>query len=128
MSTIDRREFLKIAGAGAGALVAGCATAPALLRPGRPGHDVVVVGAGAWGGWTALNLRRLGARVTLIDMLGPGNSRSTSGDETRGVRSSYGDRPHGELWMQWARVAMQRWRQWGFSWRRRRRATRRAAP
>ena len=37
--------------------------------------------------------------------LRPGNSRSTSGDETRGVRSSYGDKPGqlGELWMLWAR-------------------------
>ena len=54
----------------------------------------------------------MGARVTLVDMFGPGNSRSTSGDETRGVRTSYGDRPHGELWMQWANVAIDRWKQW----------------
>jgi glycine/D-amino acid oxidase-like deaminating enzyme len=45
-------------------------------------------------------------------MFGPGNARSTSGDETRGVRTSYGDRPHGELWMQWANVAIERWKQW----------------
>src|SRR4051812_32708052 len=108
--SVPRREFLKVAGVGAGAILSGCA--PAFLKSGRSSSNVVVVGAGAWGGWTALNLRRMGARVTLVDMLGPGNSRSTSGDETRGVRSSYGDRPQGELWMQWARVAMQRWKQW----------------
>jgi len=112
MSELDRRGFLKIAGVGAGALLTGCATAPGFLRSGRSSSNVVVIGAGAFGGWTALNLRRMGARVTLVDMLGPGNSRSTSGDETRGVRSSYGDRPHGELWMQWARLAMARWKQW----------------
>ena len=112
MSELDRRDFLRIAGVGAGALLTGCATAPGFLRSGRSSSNVVVIGAGAFGGWTALNLRRMGARVTLVDMLGPGNSRSTSGDETRGVRSSYGDRPHGELWMQWARLAMTRWRQW----------------
>jgi glycine/D-amino acid oxidase-like deaminating enzyme len=110
MSPLPRREFLKVAGAGAGALLSGCA--PALLKSGRASSNIVVVGAGAWGGWTALNLQRMGARVTLVDMWGPGNSRSTSGDETRGVRSSYGDRPHGELWMQWARIAMDRWKQW----------------
>ena len=112
MTDVDRRDFLKIAGVGAGALLTGCASAPGFLRSGRASSSVVVVGAGAFGGWTALNLQRMGARVTLVDMFGPGNSRSTSGDETRGVRSSYGDRPHGELWMQWARLAAQRWREW----------------
>lgn len=108
---LDRRDFLKVAGAGAGALLSGCATAPGFLR--APGSaNVVVVGAGAFGGWTALHLQRMGARVTLVDMFGPGNSRATSGDETRGVRTSYGDRPHGELWMQWANVAIDRWKQW----------------
>ncbi|MFI5106918.1 MAG: FAD-dependent oxidoreductase, partial [Terriglobales bacterium] len=28
---------------------------------------IVVIGAGAFGGWTALHLLRRGARVTLID-------------------------------------------------------------
>ena len=58
-----------------------------------------------------MNLRRMGAKVTLVDAYGPGNARSTSGDETRGVRSSYGDKTGalGELWMLWAREAMKRW-------------------
>jgi glycine/D-amino acid oxidase-like deaminating enzyme len=54
------------------------------------GSTVAVVGAGAFGGWTALNLLRKGFRVTLIDAWGPGNSRSSSGDETRVIRSTYG--------------------------------------
>ena len=72
---------------------------------------VVVIGAGGWGSFTALNLRKMGAKVTLVDAYGPGNARSTSGDETRGVRSSYGDRTgdQGELWMLWAREAMKKW-------------------
>ena len=74
--------------------------------------DIAVIGAGAFGGWTAYNLRKMGARVTLVDTWGPGNSRSTSGDETRGVRTSYGDRPHGELWARWAREAIKRWKAW----------------
>lgn len=113
MNDLARREFLKIAGAGAGALLTGCATAPGVLRGGRASSNVVVIGAGAFGGWTALNLQRMGARVTLVDMLGPGNSRSTSGDEQRGVRTSYGDRAEfGEQWMKWAYLAIQRWKQW----------------
>ena len=50
---------------------------------------VVVVGAGAFGGWTALSLLRRGARVTLIDAWGAGHSRSSSGDETRLIRAMY---------------------------------------
>src|ERR1039458_6779144 len=105
--TIDRREFLKVAGLQAGLIAAGASSleaaatggertaavdAPAMSKR-RAAYDVVVIGAGCWGGWTALNLQQKGAKVLLIDEWGPGNSRSTSGDETRGMRSSYGDRP-----------------------------------
>jgi glycine/D-amino acid oxidase-like deaminating enzyme len=51
---------------------------------------IVVVGAGSFGGWTALWLRRAGFEVTLVDAWGAGNSRSSSGDETRVIRSTYG--------------------------------------
>src|SRR2546430_5752016 len=53
---------------------------------------IAVVGAGAFGGWTALFLRRQGARVTLLDAWGPGNSRASSGGETRVIRATYGPR------------------------------------
>jgi glycine/D-amino acid oxidase-like deaminating enzyme len=52
--------------------------------------NLVVVGAGAFGGWSALYLLRKGLKVTLIDAWGAGNSRSSSGDETRVIRSTYG--------------------------------------
>jgi glycine/D-amino acid oxidase-like deaminating enzyme len=52
--------------------------------------SVVVVGAGAFGGWTALHLLRTGAKVTLIDSWGPGNSRASSGGDTRVIRGIYG--------------------------------------
>ena len=55
-------------------------------------QHVVVIGAGAFGGWTALFLRRHGARVTLVDAWGPGNSRASSGGETRVIRATYGPR------------------------------------
>ena len=59
--------------------------------PTLPPHaSVVVVGAGAFGGWTALHLLRKGFSVTLIDSWGAGNARSSSGDETRVIRSTYG--------------------------------------
>ncbi len=55
-------------------------------------RHVVVVGAGAFGGWTALHLLRAGARVTLLDAWGPGNGRASSGGETRVIRGTYGPR------------------------------------
>lgn len=60
------------------------------IEPLPIGSRIVVVGAGAFGGWSALYLLRSGYRVTLIDAWGPGNSRSSSGDETRVIRSTYG--------------------------------------
>ena len=86
--SLDRRSFLKkVTAAQAGAVLSAGAA-----RQTRKPADVVVIGAGAFGGWTAYYLRQLGASVRLVDAYGPGNSRATSGDETRGVRSSYGDR------------------------------------
>ena len=60
--------------------------------------SVAVIGAGAFGGWTALHLRNRGAQVTLIDAWGAGNARSSSGGETRVIRAVYGsDRVYVEL-------------------------------
>ncbi len=59
---------------------------------------IAVIGAGAFGGWIALQLRRRGADVLLVDGNGPGNSRSSSGGETRVIRAVYGpDRIYVEL-------------------------------
>lgn len=55
------------------------------------GTHIAVIGAGAFGGWSAYFLNKRGYRVTLIDGWGPGNSRSSSGDETRVIRSTYGN-------------------------------------
>ncbi len=41
-------------------------------KPGTQKH-IIVIGAGAFGGWSALNLVRKGVRVTLIDAIEAGN-------------------------------------------------------
>jgi len=114
---ISRRTFLKASSAGAGLIAAGAPSLSALSGPAllRRHPEVVVIGAGAFGGWTALYLRQMGARVTLVDAYGPGNSRSTSGDESRGIRSSYAER---ELWVRMASLAIERWKQWDHEWAR----------
>jgi sarcosine oxidase len=76
---------------------------------------VAVVGAGAFGGWTALNLLESGARVTLLDAWGPGNSRASSGGETRIMRATYGpDQPYTET----AARALRLWQKYERRWKR----------
>ena len=116
--TIDRRRFIKATTAAGLALGAGAQTVAATGRrrsaavQTTSSPDVVIVGAGVFGMWTALNLQRLGASVTVVDAYGAGNSRQTSGGETRGVRTSYGDRPHGRFWTRWAGEAIGKWIEW----------------
>lgn len=52
--------------------------------------DVIVVGAGVFGTWTATHLQRQGKRVLLVDASGPAHVRASSGGETRMIRSAYG--------------------------------------
>src|ERR1043165_7105440 len=118
-----RRDFLKIAGAGAGAMLVGGSgmsaprKVPGIVPLGAPAvhttaaSEIVVIGAGGWGSFIALNLRQQGHNVTLVDAYGPGNARATSGDESRGVRSSYGDKVGivGDTWCLWARESMKKW-------------------
>lgn len=73
-----------------------------------------MIGAGAFGGWTALHLLQRGAKVTLLDGWGPGNSRSSSGGESRIIRGTYGpSQPYTKM----SARAMQLWkeheRRWG---------------
>ncbi|MGA9447901.1 MAG: FAD-dependent oxidoreductase [Candidatus Sulfotelmatobacter sp.] len=75
---------------------------------------VAVIGAGAFGGWTALHLLERGARVTLLDAWGPGNSRASSGGETRIMRGTYGpDQPYTEL----AARALRLWQKYERRWK-----------
>jgi glycine/D-amino acid oxidase-like deaminating enzyme len=76
-------------------------------------NSVIVVGAGAFGGWTALHLLKKGARVTLLDSWGPGNSRASSGGETRVIRTTYGS---GRIYTQMAARALQLWQEYERQW------------
>lgn len=76
---------------------------------------VAVVGAGVFGGWTALHLLERGARVTLLDAWGPGNSRASSGGETRIMRGTYGpDQPYTQL----AARSLKLWQKYERLWKR----------
>lgn len=68
--------------------------------------DVAVIGAGAFGAWTALHLAEAGLGVTLVDMLGAGNDRSSSGGESRNIRAAYAGNA---FYTRWAREAWDRW-------------------
>ena len=98
---ISRRDFLE-----ATAIV----PAVGAMRQRRRGvMRVAVIGAGAFGGWTALHLRRAGAHVELVDAWGPGNARASSGGETRVIRAIYGNvRRHVEM----AARALAMWQAW----------------
>jgi len=76
---------------------------------------IAVIGAGAFGGWTALQLLERGARVTLIDAWGSGNSRASSGGETRVMRGTYGpDQPYTDM----AARALKLWLKYEKRWKR----------
>lgn len=68
---------------------AAAVAAPALARVDGTA-DVVVIGAGVFGAWTAVQLQRQGKRVVLIDQTGPANARASSGGESRMIRAGYG--------------------------------------
>lgn len=71
-------------------------------------YDVAVVGAGVFGAWTAYVLRREGAKVLLLDAYGPGNSRASSGGESRIIRLGYGP---DEIYTRSAQRSMARWQE-----------------
>ena len=76
---------------------------------------MAVFGAGAFGGWTALELARRGARVTLLDAWGPANPRASSGGETRVMRATYGAH---SVFTEMAIHALHRWRTYEAEWNR----------
>ena len=75
---------------------------------------VAVFGAGAFGVWTALELVRRGAVVTLVDAWGPGNARASSGGRTRVIRATYGSHV---VYTRMAVRALERWQEYDAQWK-----------
>ena len=110
MEKIPRRTILK-----SSALLAGMHVLGNTLSAVSPKLHVAVIGAGAFGGWTALYLLRRGVHVTLLDAWGPGNSRASSGGETRVIRATYGGN---RIYTQMAIRALQLWKENEAKWQR----------
>jgi sarcosine oxidase len=71
-------------------------------------YDVVVIGAGVFGAWTAWHLRRRRRRVLLVDAYGPANARASSGGESRIIRMGYGA---DELYTRWSQRSLAQWKE-----------------
>src|SRR5258706_6229332 len=71
-------------------------------------YDVVVIGAGVFGAWTAWHLARRGRKVLLADAYGPGNSRASSAGESRIIRMGYGA---DELYTRWSMRSLVKWKE-----------------
>ena len=77
-------------------------------------YDVVVVGAGVFGAWTAWHLVGRGQKVLLVDAYGPANARASSGGESRIIRMGYGA---DEIYTRWSQRSLVRWKEFfGFKW------------
>jgi sarcosine oxidase len=68
--------------------------------------DVLVIGAGVFGTWTAYRLAQSGVGVILMDAYGIGNSRSSSGGESRIIRMGYGP---DEIYTESAKRSLSQW-------------------
>ena len=112
MKRVSRRQFVKTLAAAGAAVASGpqfSAEGRALpYAPAAGAFDVVVVGAGVFGAWTAYALQRAGKRVLLLDQYGPANSRASSSGETRIIRMGYGAR---ELYTRWAWESLAGWKE-----------------
>lgn len=72
----------------------------------RSSFDAVVVGAGVFGVWIAHHLQRRNWTVLVVDASGPGNSRASSGGESRLIRMGYGG---DEIYTRWAVRSLAQW-------------------
>src|SRR5579863_6110791 len=69
--------------------------------------DVIVVGAGVFGAWTAWHLTARGRRVLLLDAYGAAHARASSGGETRIIRMGYGS---DEIYTRWSHNSLSQWK------------------
>jgi sarcosine oxidase len=70
--------------------------------------DVVIIGAGVFGAWTAFHLAQRKQRVLLLEMYGPAHSRASSGGESRIIRMSYGP---DEIYTRWSKQSLVQWKE-----------------
>jgi len=103
-SLMGRRDFLGVFGA------AGISSFAALCDRGRSAprrsFDVLVVGAGVFGTWTARSLHDAGKRVAVIDAFGAAHGGASSGGRSRVTRCGYGA---AEVYTEWACRSMADW-------------------
>ena len=112
---MERRTFLSLSAVGLGSITTSKQSSILPhIRTGNNSSDIIVIGAGVFGVWTAFYLQELGAKVTLIDAYGPGNSRASSGGESRILRADYGERM---LYTHLNNRAFQLWDQWQKEWK-----------
>jgi sarcosine oxidase len=112
---VSRRAVLAtLAAAAGGAAVEGITAEATIRENSRPGPvirapraDVIVVGAGVFGAWTAWHLRKLGRKVLLLDAWGPAHARASSGGESRITRTAYGG---DEIYTRFAWDSLEDWR------------------
>jgi monomeric sarcosine oxidase len=71
-------------------------------------YDVVVVGAGVFGSWTAWHLAKRKLKVLVLDAYGPAHARASSGGETRIIRMSYGK---DEIYTRWSQRSLVQWKE-----------------
>jgi glycine/D-amino acid oxidase-like deaminating enzyme len=69
--------------------------------------EILVVGAGVFGAWTAQHLNRLGRRVLLVDAFAPAHARASSGGESRLIRAAYG---RDAIYTRMARDSLPEWK------------------
>jgi len=99
---INRRAVLK----GLGAIGLSVALGKSRLARAQTGYDVLVVGAGVFGIWSAYKLHLAGKRVAVIDSVGPAHSRASSGGESRATRFGYGGEA---IYSEWAWRSLGDW-------------------
>jgi glycine/D-amino acid oxidase-like deaminating enzyme len=113
--SLSRRTVLAtLAAAAGGAAVEGVTTEAAAERNSTTGPaihssraNVIVVGAGVFGAWTAWHLRKLGRKVLLLDAWGAAHARASSGGESRMTRTAYG---RDEIYTRFAWDSLEDWR------------------
>jgi sarcosine oxidase len=71
-------------------------------------YDTAVIGAGVFGSWIAYSLARSNLKVLLLDAYGAGNSRASSGGESRIIRMGYGK---DEIYTRWSMRSLELWRE-----------------